>query len=107
MNETMIMMDNFLNLPILITVVNILANLFWFVYSFAFPPNVNDMTGIFVSVGFVQYFILLLITLTPAAALNQSAAMARDLVLSLQVGFQSDTASLKCLFLGVSCAKLL
>ncbi|GIY52830.1 uncharacterized protein CDAR_432611 [Caerostris darwini] len=67
MNETMIMMDNFLNLPILITVVNILANLFWFGYSFAFPRNVNDMTGIFVSAGFVQYFILLLITLTPAA----------------------------------------
>ncbi|GIY10948.1 uncharacterized protein CEXT_219851 [Caerostris extrusa] len=33
--------------------------------------------------GFLQYFVLLLITLTPAAAVNQAAAMARELVLSL------------------------
>ncbi|GIY47366.1 uncharacterized protein CDAR_501941 [Caerostris darwini] len=41
------------------------------------------MTGIFVSIGFVQYFILLLITLTPAADVNQASAMAREFVLSL------------------------
>ncbi|GIY38484.1 uncharacterized protein CDAR_39221 [Caerostris darwini] len=83
MNETMIMMDDFLSLPILVSVVNILASLFYFGYSFAFPPNVNNVTGIFVSIGFLQYFVLLLITLTPAAAVNQAAAMARELVLSL------------------------
>ncbi|GIY38485.1 uncharacterized protein CDAR_39231 [Caerostris darwini] len=83
MNETILCMDNDFSLSIMITVVDILANLFWFGYSFAFPPNVNSMTGIFVSIGFVQYFILLLITLTPAADVNQAAAMAREFVLSL------------------------
>ncbi|GIY94399.1 uncharacterized protein CEXT_369321 [Caerostris extrusa] len=83
MNETMIMMDDFLSLPILVSVVNIMASLFWYGYSFAFPPNGNNVTGIFVSIGFLQYFVLLLITLTPAAAVNQAAAMARELVLSL------------------------
>ncbi|GIY38489.1 uncharacterized protein CDAR_39251 [Caerostris darwini] len=82
MNETMIMMDNFLNFPILISVVNILASLFWYGYSFAFSPNINNTTIIFVSVGFVEFFVLLLITLTPAAAANQAAATAREVVLS-------------------------
>ncbi|GIY94375.1 uncharacterized protein CEXT_369161 [Caerostris extrusa] len=83
MNETMIMIDNFLSLPIFISVVSILANLFWYGYSFAFPRNADSVTGIFFVVGFVQYFLLLLVTLTPAAAANQAAAMAREVVLSL------------------------
>ncbi|GIY79380.1 uncharacterized protein CDAR_204631 [Caerostris darwini] len=83
MNEAMVMMDDFLSLPILVSVVNILASLSWYGYSFAFPPNVNNLTGVFVSIGFLQYSVLLLITLTPAAAVNQVAAMARELVLSL------------------------
>ncbi|GIY10949.1 uncharacterized protein CEXT_219861 [Caerostris extrusa] len=37
--------------------------------------------------GFVQYSVLLLITLTPAAAANQAAAKARELVLSLPAWF--------------------
>ncbi|GIY52846.1 hypothetical protein CDAR_432721 [Caerostris darwini] len=68
----MLCMDNGFSLSSLITIVDILANLFWFGYSFAFPPNVNSMTGIFVSIGFLQYFILLLITLTPAAGCQPS-----------------------------------
>ncbi|GIY07659.1 uncharacterized protein CDAR_216661 [Caerostris darwini] len=83
MNETMLCVDNCFSLFILITVVNILATLFWFGYSFTFPKNVNKITAILVSIGFVQYFILLLITLTPAAAVNQTAVRARELVLSL------------------------
>ncbi|GIY52836.1 uncharacterized protein CDAR_432651 [Caerostris darwini] len=83
MNETMIMMDDFLSLPILVSVVNILAGLFYYGFSFAFSPNVNNVTDMIVSIGFLQYFVLLLITLTPAAAVNQAAAMARKLVLSL------------------------
>ncbi|GIY26607.1 hypothetical protein CDAR_41401 [Caerostris darwini] len=93
MNETMIMMDNFLSLPIFISVVNILATLFWFGYSFAFPPNVNNPTSIFVSVGFVEFFVLLLITLIPAAAANQAALKAREIFCLCQVGFQCGTAS--------------
>ncbi|GIY67918.1 hypothetical protein CDAR_619851 [Caerostris darwini] len=79
----MIMMDNFLSLPIFISVVNILASLFWFGYSFAFPPNVYNTTSIFVSVGFMEFFVLLLINLIPPAAANQAAATAREIVLSL------------------------
>ncbi|GIY26605.1 uncharacterized protein CDAR_41391 [Caerostris darwini] len=80
-------MDNFLNLPIFISVVNILTSLFWYGYSFAFPPNANNVTGIFFSIGFVQYFLMLLITLIPAAAANQAAALAREFVLSLPAWF--------------------
>ncbi|GIY47370.1 uncharacterized protein CDAR_501961 [Caerostris darwini] len=82
-NETMIMTDNFICLPIFISVVSILANLFWYGYSFAFPRNADSVTGIFFVVGFLQYFLLLLITLTPAAAANQAAAITREVVLSL------------------------
>ncbi|GIY03043.1 uncharacterized protein CDAR_511451 [Caerostris darwini] len=82
MNETMIMIDNFLNFPIFISVFNILASLFWYGYSFAFPPNADNVTNMCFSIGFVQYFILLLITLSPAAAANQAAATAREFVLS-------------------------
>ncbi|GIY10925.1 hypothetical protein CEXT_219691 [Caerostris extrusa] len=49
-------MDNFLNLPVFISVFHILASLFWYGYSFAFPPNVENATQIYVSLGFVQYF---------------------------------------------------
>ncbi|GIY77254.1 uncharacterized protein CEXT_320791 [Caerostris extrusa] len=80
-------MDNVLNLPVFISVFNILIGLFWYGYSFAFPPNVSYAMEIYVSMGFVQYFVLLLITLTPAAAANQAAAMARELVLSLPAWF--------------------
>ncbi|GIY47362.1 uncharacterized protein CDAR_501921 [Caerostris darwini] len=86
-NETMIMMDNFLSLPIFITVFIILASLFWYGYSFAFPPNVSYEAKIFVSMGFLQYFVLLLITLMPAAAANQAALAAREIVLSLPAWF--------------------
>ncbi|GIY38493.1 hypothetical protein CDAR_39271 [Caerostris darwini] len=83
MNEAMLCMDNGFSLSLLITVIDILATLFWFGYSFAFPLNVNKVTGMLVSMGFVQYFVLLLITLTPAAAANRAAAMAMEIVLSL------------------------
>ncbi|GIY77249.1 hypothetical protein CEXT_320761 [Caerostris extrusa] len=53
-------------------VVDILASLFWFGYSFAFPPNVNKVRGLL-----VQYFALLLIILIPGAAANHAAATAR------------------------------
>ncbi|GIY10938.1 hypothetical protein CEXT_219771 [Caerostris extrusa] len=69
------MVDNFLNLPIFISISHILANLFLYGYSFAFPLNVKNATQIYVSLGFVQYFVLLLITLTPAAATNQAGAI--------------------------------
>ncbi|GIY57219.1 hypothetical protein CDAR_230021 [Caerostris darwini] len=95
MNETMIMMDNFLTLPIFISVFIILAGLFWYGYSFAFPPNVSYEADIFVSMGFLQYFVLLLITLTPAAAANQAAAMAREIVLSLPVWFPNQYSIIK------------
>ncbi|GIY31373.1 uncharacterized protein CEXT_12841 [Caerostris extrusa] len=72
-------MDNFFNLPIFISVFNILAGLFWYGYSFAFPPNVSNAMEMYVSMGFVQYSVLLLITLTPAADANQAAAMARGI----------------------------
>ncbi|GIY13511.1 uncharacterized protein CDAR_68321 [Caerostris darwini] len=74
MNETMIIMDNFMSLPILVSVVNILAALFWLGYSFAFTPSVNSATSVFVAIGFIQYFVLLMITLPPASAANQAAA---------------------------------
>ncbi|GIY87349.1 uncharacterized protein CDAR_371871 [Caerostris darwini] len=83
MNETMVMMNNFLSLPILVSVINILATLFWYGYSFAFVSNDNKVIGIFYSIGFIQYFVLLLLTLPPAAAANQAAVTAREIVLSL------------------------
>ncbi|GIY03045.1 uncharacterized protein CDAR_511461 [Caerostris darwini] len=95
MNEAMIMMDNFLSLPIMISVVNILTSLFWYGYSFAFPPNANNVTGILFYMGFVQYFLLLLITLIPAAAANQAAATARDFVLSLSGWFPKRYSVIK------------
>ncbi|GIY03041.1 uncharacterized protein CDAR_511441 [Caerostris darwini] len=45
--------------------------------------------------GFLQYFLLLLITLTPAAAANQAAAMARERVLSLSVWFPKRYSIIK------------
>ncbi|GIY94403.1 uncharacterized protein CEXT_369351 [Caerostris extrusa] len=95
MNDTMIIMDNFFNLPIFISVFNILAGLFWYGYCFAFPPNVSNATEIYVSAGFVEYFVLLLITLTPAAAANQAAAMAREIFLSLPAWFPERYSSIK------------
>ncbi|GIY10933.1 uncharacterized protein CEXT_219741 [Caerostris extrusa] len=95
MNKTMIMMDNFLNLPIFISVVNILTSLFWYGYSFAFPPNADNVTGIFFAMGFLQYFVLLLITLIPAAAANQAAEMARGFVLSLPAWFPKQYSMIK------------
>ncbi|GIY08986.1 uncharacterized protein CEXT_351991 [Caerostris extrusa] len=92
MNDAMIMMDNFMSLPILVSVVNILITLFWFGYSFAFTPSVNNASDIFAYMGFIQYFVLLLIILPPAAATNQAAAAARETVLSLQGGFQCSIA---------------
>ncbi|GIY77253.1 uncharacterized protein CEXT_320781 [Caerostris extrusa] len=66
-----------------ISVFNILASLFWYGYSFAFPPNAGNVTNMCFAIGFVQYLVLLFITLSPAAAANQAAAMAREFVLSL------------------------
>ncbi|GIY52845.1 hypothetical protein CDAR_432711 [Caerostris darwini] len=83
MNEALLCLDNCFSISISITIVDILATLFWFGYSSAFPPSVNKATVILVSIGFVQYFLLLLITLSPAAAFNQAAMRARELVLSL------------------------
>ncbi|GIY57226.1 uncharacterized protein CDAR_230061 [Caerostris darwini] len=79
MNETMIMMDNLLSLPILVSVINILSTLFWYGYTFVFVPYDNNMVGIFISTGFVQYFVLLMMILPPASAANQAAAKAREL----------------------------
>ncbi|GIY94407.1 hypothetical protein CEXT_369371 [Caerostris extrusa] len=95
MNDTMIIMDNFFNLPIFISVFNILAGLFWYGYCFAFPPNVSNATEIYVSAGFVEYFVMLLITLTPAAAANQAAAMAREIFLSLPAWFPERYSIIK------------
>ncbi|GIY94409.1 hypothetical protein CEXT_369391 [Caerostris extrusa] len=89
----MVMMEDFLYLPILISVFNILASLFWYGYSFAFSPNSDNVTYICFPAGFVKYFILLLMTLSPAASANQADAMAREFVLSLPGWFQSSTAS--------------
>ncbi|GIY67916.1 hypothetical protein CDAR_619831 [Caerostris darwini] len=97
MNETMIMMDDLLSLPILVSVINILATLFWFGYSFAFLPNDNKMLGIFTVTGFVQYFVLLMMTLPPAAAANQAAATAREIVLSLPGWFPKRHSIIKSL----------
>ncbi|GIY94400.1 uncharacterized protein CEXT_369331 [Caerostris extrusa] len=95
MNETMIMIDTFLSLPIFISVFIILESLFWYGYSFAFPLDVSYETEIFVSMGFLQYFLLLLITLIPAAAANQAAAMAREIVLSLPAWFPKRYSIIK------------
>ncbi|GIY45235.1 uncharacterized protein CDAR_431961 [Caerostris darwini] len=95
LNETMIMMDNFMSLPILVSVLNILATLFWLGYSFAFTPSVNNTTSIFVYMGFIQCFVLLLITLPPAAAANQAAATARQTVLSLPGWFPKRYSIIK------------
>ncbi|GIY88590.1 uncharacterized protein CEXT_663681 [Caerostris extrusa] len=95
MNETMIMVDNFMSLPIFVSVVNILVTLFWLGYSFAFMPNVNSATSIFVAMGFIQYFVLLLITLPPAAAVNHAAARARETVLSLPGWFPKRYSIIK------------
>ncbi|GIX84821.1 uncharacterized protein CDAR_490561 [Caerostris darwini] len=95
MHETMIMMENFMNLPILVSVVNILITLFWFGYSFAFTPSVNNASGIFVAMGFIQYFVLLLVTLLPAAAVNQAATTARETVLSLPGWFPKQYSTIK------------
>ncbi|GIY12630.1 hypothetical protein CDAR_104211 [Caerostris darwini] len=62
---------------------NILAMLFWYGYTFAFLPNNNNMLGIFISMGLVQYFVLLMMILPSAAVANQAAATAREIVLSL------------------------
>ncbi|GIY94390.1 hypothetical protein CEXT_369241 [Caerostris extrusa] len=56
-------MDNLLSLPILVSVINILSTLFWYGYSFVFVPYDNDMVDIFISTGFVQYFVLLMMIL--------------------------------------------
>ncbi|GIY94381.1 uncharacterized protein CEXT_369191 [Caerostris extrusa] len=45
--------------------------------------------------GYLQYFVLLLITLTPAAAANQAAAMARKIVLSLSAWFPNQYIIIK------------
>ncbi|GIY10929.1 uncharacterized protein CEXT_219711 [Caerostris extrusa] len=97
MNETMIMMYNFLSLPIFISAVNISANLYWYGYSFAFSPNDNSVLGIFFSMGLVQYFVLLMMTLPPAATANQSAATAREIVLSLPGWFPQGCNIIKLL----------
>ncbi|GIY56696.1 uncharacterized protein CDAR_126631 [Caerostris darwini] len=97
MNVTMIMMDDLLSLPVLVSVINILSTLFWFGYSFAFGQNDNNEVGIFISTGFVQYFVLLLMTLPPAAAANQAATTAREIVLFLPGWFPKRYSIIKLL----------
>ncbi|GIY67924.1 uncharacterized protein CDAR_619901 [Caerostris darwini] len=97
MNETMIRMDDLLSLPILVSIINILATLFWFGYSFTFLPNDNNLFGIFIYTGFVQYFVLLMMILPPAAAANQAAAMAREIILSLANWFPKRHSIIKSL----------
>ncbi|GIY47364.1 uncharacterized protein CDAR_501931 [Caerostris darwini] len=96
-NETMIITDKFLSLPILVSVMNILATLFWYGYSFAFVPNDNKMIGLFFSMGFIQYFVLLMMTLHPAAASNQAAATATEIVMSLPGWFPKMYSIIKLL----------
>ncbi|GIY94412.1 hypothetical protein CEXT_369411 [Caerostris extrusa] len=69
-------------------VVDILASLFWFGYSFAFPPNVNKVRGIL-----VQYFALLLITLILGALPITLRRRREKLFCLYQVGSQSGTAT--------------
>ncbi|GIY52844.1 uncharacterized protein CDAR_432701 [Caerostris darwini] len=45
--------------------------------------------------GFLQYFLLPLITLIPAAAANQAAAKAREIVLSLPAWFPKRCSIIK------------
>ncbi|GIY67926.1 uncharacterized protein CDAR_619921 [Caerostris darwini] len=95
MNETMIKMEDFLNLPIFVTVINTLVTLFWYGFSFVFVINGNSVLGIFFSVGFMQYFVLLLMILPSAAAANQAAATAREIVLSLPGWFPKRYSIIK------------
>ncbi|GIY88588.1 uncharacterized protein CEXT_663661 [Caerostris extrusa] len=91
----MIMMDNFLSQPILVSIVIILVTLFWYGYNFAFILYVSNVSGIFDAIGFIQYFVLLLIILPPAAAVNQAAATARETVLSLPGWFPKQYSTIK------------
>ncbi|GIY94383.1 uncharacterized protein CEXT_369201 [Caerostris extrusa] len=96
-NETMMMMDNLISLPILLSVINILVTLFWYGYCSVFVQIDNNVLGIFISGGLVQYFVLLMITLPPSAAANQAAATAREIVLSLPGWFPKRYSIIKLL----------
>ncbi|GIZ04638.1 uncharacterized protein CEXT_164841 [Caerostris extrusa] len=47
--------------------------------------------------GFIQYFVLLMMTLPPAEAANQAAATAREIVLSLPGWFPKRYSTIKLL----------
>ncbi|GIY57224.1 uncharacterized protein CDAR_230051 [Caerostris darwini] len=90
-------MEDFLGLPIFVTVINTLVTLFWYGFSFVFVINGNSVLGIFFVVGFIQYFVLLLMILPSAAAANQAAATAREIVLSLPGWFPNRYSIIKLL----------
>ncbi|GIY07660.1 uncharacterized protein CDAR_216671 [Caerostris darwini] len=90
-------MENFLSLPIFVTVINTLVTVFWYGFSFVFVINGNSVLGIFFFVGFIQYFVLLMMILPSAAAANQAAATAREIVLSLPGWFPKRFSIIKLL----------
>ncbi|GIY99631.1 uncharacterized protein CEXT_483381 [Caerostris extrusa] len=75
--------------------INILADLFWLGYSFAFTPSVNNATSIFVAIGFIQYFCAAADHFTSSCSCQRGCGNGEETVLSLPGWFPKQYSIIK------------